>query len=112
MHDIAIPIDTVLRMVTDLCPDCQSKVRRYIAENQFDVRHNIEERMRNIMQNVYEETGVTIDQMRRKDNHQKLVEARRRVAVLARKQFISYPKIAAALQKHHTTVMHLVETAE
>ena len=112
MHDIAIPIDTVLEMVQGLCPDCQSRVREYLRKNQFDQRHDIDERMNAIMQRVYEETGVTIHEMRAKNNRWKLVEARRKVAVMARQQCISYPKIGAALQKHHTTVMHLVETAE
>jgi chromosomal replication initiation ATPase DnaA len=112
MHDIAIPLDTVLEMVQGLCPNCQSRVRQYLAANQFDQTHNIDDRLKEIMQRVYEETGVTIIQMRAKDNRWRLVEARRKVAVRARQQAISYPKIGAALQKHHTTVMHLVETAE
>jgi chromosomal replication initiation ATPase DnaA len=111
MHDIAIPLDTILEMVSGMCPDCQEKVRRYIAQNQFDQRHKIDERLKEIMQRVCEETGVTILEMRAKDNRWRLVEARRKVAVRARQQAISYPKIGAALQKHHTTVMHLVETA-
>lgn len=111
MHDIAIPLDIILEMVSELCPDCQSQVRQYLAKNQFDQRHGIEERMKDIMQRVYEETGVTLEEMRTKDNREKLVNARRRVAVLARQQCISYPKIGAALQKHHTTIIHLVQTA-
>jgi chromosomal replication initiation ATPase DnaA len=112
MHDIAIPLDTILEMVSGLCPNCQSQVRKYIAANQFDNRHSIDERMKQIMQRVYDETGVTIFEMRAKDNRMRLVEARRKVAVLARQQSISYPRIGAALSKHHTTIMHLVETAQ
>jgi chromosomal replication initiation ATPase DnaA len=112
MNDhIAVPLDAVLDIVGGLCSDCNSVVRLRLAAHQFDRRQGIEERMGIIMERVYQETGVTILAMRRKDNRRRIVAARRKVAVLARSQQISYPKIGAALQKHHTTIMHLVETA-
>jgi chromosomal replication initiation ATPase DnaA len=112
MHDIAIPLATVLEMVGGLCPSCGAKVRQYIAANQFDQNSaTIDERLRNIMERVSAETGISILELRAKDNHRRLVDARRRVAVIARQQCISFPKIGAALQKHHTTVMNLVKDA-
>ena len=108
IEETVVPMGTVLKMVGDLCGGCQEKVRRYLAGHQYNIRKPLEEQISTIIQTVEEETGVDIARMRRKENTRHVVEARRRVAIMARKYGISYPRIGAALGKHHTTIINLV----
>lgn len=112
MEEIVVPLSVVLHMVGTLCDDCKETVRKYLSARQFNIRKPIDRQIIGIMEAVSEETQVSIATMRQKNNSPSVVHARRRVAVMARRYGISYPKIGAALCKHHTTILHLVKTAE
>ncbi len=106
-----VSMEIVMKMCDTLCDDCKAKVRKMASENTWMPAKQADERLKVIMEAVAIETHVSVDQIRDKNNQPKIVDARRRVAVIARREGISYPKIAGAIRKHHTTVMHLVNTA-
>ena len=55
------------------------------------------------------DNGITVAELRAKDNRQCLVAIRREFCRAAREQGFSLPTIGAALHKHHTTVIHLLK---
>lgn len=112
MDEIVIPIGIVLQMVGNLCPNCQAKVRQYLATHQFNIRTPIDAHLAKIVEDVAKSSGFSIYELRKKDNRRSIVAARRKISITARKFGISYPKIAAALCKHHTTIMSLVRGDE
>lgn len=55
------------------------------------------------------DNGVTVAELRAKDNRRAMVAIRREFCQAARQQGFSLPTIGAALHKHHTTVLHLLK---
>jgi len=54
--------------------------------------------------------GFTVEQLVSPSHSHSLVAARREFAHEARRGGYSFPEIGRALRRHHTTIMHLVET--
>lgn len=102
-------IDTVLQIVGMACPDCQAKMRGMLSRAKFKPAPDS---LAGIISEVSAERFMTLEALMSKNNGRQVVDARRQIAVRARQVGYSYPAIAAALGKHHTTIMHLVRTAD
>lgn len=109
MEMIIVPMSAVLKMLDCLCSDCQETVRRHLAANQRVARHDLDLRLEEIVNHVCQELGTTHEELLSTKKDQRIVESRRRVALLARQQGFSLPRIGAALQRHHTTILALIQ---
>ena len=107
---IVVPLNSVLRIIGDLCPDCMHRTRQRIAAEQINLQKDRDRRIGTILESVAEQTGIVVTRIIGRENTQRVVEARRLVSIQARQLGYSYPRIGAALNKHHTTIIHLVRT--
>jgi chromosomal replication initiation ATPase DnaA len=108
MVDRMVPLSSVMAIINNLCSDCQAEIRKRLAIAP-DLKGNVfRDKMSALLEKVSDETGIPIMQILERSNNARLVEARRKFCVLARAQGYSYPEIGAAIGKHHTTIIHLV----
>ena len=111
MIDKMVPLSSVMRLIGQLCPECQLVVRTNSVKEEMK-GNRTRDSLADLLECVSEETGIPIVEMLEKNNSAKVVNARRKVAILARERGYSYPQIGAALGKHHTTVIHLVKQSK
>lgn len=109
-----IPLRGVLLLLEQLCPECQGRCRSILADRIPQVkaanesRVNPRPKLANIISGVSMETRIPVREILMKSNLKKYVEARRRIATLAREHGYSYNEIGLALGKHHTTIVSLL----
>jgi Bacterial dnaA protein helix-turn-helix len=109
MKDQFVPLDAVLEMIADFCPDCQEKMRRHL--NTPNVRPNpARMELRALIETVCQENNFPIATILGRCNEARFVNVRREISIRARREGYSYPRIGAALGRHHTTIIHLVST--
>lgn len=109
-----VPLETVMTLVSGVCSGCQEKIRKLLADKvRFaappPTSREMPERMRAILERVAYDYEIPIDSILRGGNSRKLVQARREVAIEARRQGFTFPQIGAALGKHHSTIIYLVQ---
>lgn len=107
---MAIPVSQVLKMVGVLCSDCQAKVRMRIAAK--GQPWNGDEPLPGMARIVYEvcaQKEMPVDRVIKKCNERAMVAVRREIAIKARAAGFSFPEIGRALNRHHTTILHLVK---
>lgn len=66
--------------------------------------------LENYLRVLCREAGILIEDLRAKDNRPHLVKIRREFAQAAREQQFSLPAIGAVLNRHHSTVLHLLRS--
>lgn len=112
-----VSMKRVLKMVECLCPDCQDRARKILAGNFLPDVLNVspalaqDPTMAEIITRVCEVHGYPVERVLARDNSQSMVSVRMEIIVEARRQNYSLPQIGAALNKHHTTVLHLLRKA-
>lgn len=106
-----IPLRGVLLLLEQLCPNCQARCRSILADRLPRVKEeqgSSRPKIASIINGVSMELGIPVREILMKSNVQKYVDARRRVAILAREHGYSFNEIGLALGKHHTTIVSLV----
>jgi chromosomal replication initiation ATPase DnaA len=109
----AVPMTVVLKTLGELCDNCKERARRTLAEQPETVLERVfRENMAEIITRVCQQSGVTVEQIQAKDNSVKIVAVRRKIALEARSKHYSFPQIGAALRRHHTTIISLVQSKQ
>ena len=106
-----IPLRGVLLLLEQLCPTCQSRCRAILADRIPRVREEqplSRPKIESIISGVSMESGIPVREILMKSNLRRFVEARRRIALLAREHGYSFNEIGLALGRHHTTIVSLV----
>lgn len=100
-----------LAMISNLCPDCQAKIRGKIGETLLprSPEDITAERIYPIICGVAEEFNIPAEVLVSPNLHKNCVAARRQIALRARARGFSYPAIGRALRRHHTTIVALVK---
>jgi len=109
LDHIVVPMSVVMKLFSNVCSDCMSAIRRELSINAIDIRKDQDRRLWNILESVAEEMKISTAQIIGGGNTPRLVEARQKVSVMARQFGYTYPRIGALLNKHHTTIIHLVK---
>jgi chromosomal replication initiation ATPase DnaA len=107
-----IYLQELLALIGKLCPDCQAQVR-LLTSTQLDNRVASDvttERIYPIIALVAEERKLHVDDIISSSQHVDLVDARREISIRARARKFTFPAIGRALHRHHTTIVHLVNT--
>ena len=110
-----VPVELVLQYVSQLCSPCQEKWRQMMVPTikppsvPRQNRTLMTKTMNKLLSQVSRETGIPIAMIQMRSNDAKIVEARRKISIQARKFGIPYTFIAGIFHKHHTTIIHLVE---
>ena len=108
--DSVISVAAVVNMVGDLCLNCQEIVRRRIAGNCYRIADAAgKARMARIIVRVAAKYGITPEEVVGGGSRRELVRARKEIAQECRTLGYSYPQIGAALKKHHSTIIYLVQ---
>jgi len=108
--DQFVALSDLLDLLGDLCPDCQEKLRKRMASPGPMVP--LRPGLKKIIEDVCVLNGVTLGAILSKAKDRKLVEARREVVIKARMEGYSLPMIGRALNKHHTSILHLLRTTK
>ena len=104
--ETVVAVRDVLNMLGDLCSDCQTKVRIAMARGIGASKNR--EVLNGIVLQVCEETNTSLQEIKYGGRHQGLVEVRVKIAKMAREAGFSLPEIGRAMNKHHTSVLHLL----
>ena len=108
--DDMIPIYAVLELVGDLCSNCQAKVRQRIAKGQTKTGLNfVRSGVLQIVEDAAIDWKVTVDAIRARSNSPGIVMVRREIAEKARRAGYSLPQIGKAINRHHSTVVNLLQ---
>ena len=114
-NECTVPLEVVLGILTDLCLDCQAKVRTSLAKSQSipraqPVRNKT--RLETILETISDVTGISEDRIVNGGNTRDMVRARKQIAIIARQEGFSYAQIGGLLKRHHTTIVHLVTASK
>src|SRR5712664_3704131 len=107
--DTVVAVSVVLSLLQDLCSDCQAKARTAISRHQYRLHGKVgRDRIMKIVQSIADEHQTPIEEVLAKTNRPAIVKIRREIVKMARTEGFSFPQIAGALGKHHTTIMYLL----
>ena len=107
MDTVLIPLRDVLQIVGDLCSDCQAKIR--VAIMKTATAGPGDSVLNSIVTQVCNEANARPDDVRNGGNRKELVDLRAEIARRARLAGFSFPQIGRAMNRHHTSVMHLLK---
>jgi chromosomal replication initiation ATPase DnaA len=112
-----VPLQAVLEVIGDICPNCQVLVRGRLAQN-LEARK--EESvgfsrpralsLTDIVGQVFQETKISLDQMQSIHSYKTISDARRLVVTRARAAGFTLVEIGDLLKRHHTTIIYLLKT--
>ena len=109
-NEIYVPLSAVLNMVGGCCMNCQEKIRQQIGRCQVQAKNGeVRPALMEIVKNVSLESHVAIDAVIARSNTPRAVEVRREIAIRARSAGYSLPQIGRVLQRHHTTILNLIQ---
>lgn len=111
-----VPMKSVLLLIEQLCPACQATARAILVgeiplPNRFTDPTSTPS-LEQIVGDIARDANLSIELVILGGRTPKVVDARRRIAVVARQHGYSIARIADFLGKHHTTICHLLETAK
>jgi chromosomal replication initiation ATPase DnaA len=90
----------------DMCPFCRRRAEAILKERKVDL--GIRPSIQDLVVKVAAEYKLTATELVSMNNSPVCVVPRRKVARLARQYRYSYPEIGKVINRHHTTVMNLV----
>jgi len=101
-----IHIDEVMSLFSGLCDSCTAKMRKSIVALQIP---DWQSKMGRIIEETCREFHVNRQELVEGGNHQSLVKVRMVVAYRAREAGYSLPQIGRAINRHHTSIIHLLK---
>ena len=102
-----IHIDEVMSLFSGLCDNCTVKMRQRIVALQQTTA--LGSKMRRIIDEVCTDERTSLKELIEGGNHRALVDIRMRIAYRAREAGYSLSQIGRALNRHHTSVLHLLK---
>lgn len=108
-RDSYVPLSVVMEVLVNLCPDCRHEIQARFAAAREVPAPKIA-KLDELITEVASLTAIPRGVILSKSSSPPVVKARRSISVRARELGYSLPQIGAALNKHHTTILHLLRT--
>lgn len=109
----ATPDPEAPRRVEVCCSECRKKLdnRGFRSLISSELSESEQQRLDDLLNEIAKSHNLKLEELLAKSRDAKRVQARREFSVLAHESGFSFPQIGRRLGMHHTSIVHLVQTA-